>query len=142
MMLTTKSRYAVMAVIEVASKNVLTPMKLADISINQNIPLSYLEQIFLKLKKADLVSSVKGPGGGYHLKNSSDNITIENIIDAVEENLKMTRCSKDKNCRKNGINCQTHDLWKGLGKHIRSYFASISVADLVSGKINISNTVR
>jgi Rrf2 family iron-sulfur cluster assembly transcriptional regulator len=139
MMLTTKSRYAVMAIMEVASKNAIAPMKLADISINQNIPLSYLEQIFLKLKKADLVSSVKGPGGGYHLNSSSDKITIEDIIDAVEENLKMTRCAKDKSCRKNGINCQTHDLWKGLSKHIRAYLASISIADVISGKINISN---
>ena len=139
MMLTTKSRYAVRAVMEVASKNELTPMRLADISANQDIPLSYLEQIFLKLKKADLVSSVKGPGGGYHLKNSSDQITIENIIDAVEENLKMTKCSKDKNCRKNGVNCKTHDLWKGLSRHIRNYFASISIADVISGKISISN---
>ena len=106
MMLTTKSRYAVMAVIEVAANTTGLPMKLADISANQDIPLNYLEQIFLKLKKADLVKSVKGPGGGYQLNITSDQITIENIIDAVDENLKMTRCSRDKNCRKNGINCQ------------------------------------
>ena len=137
MMLTTKSRYAVMAIIEVASRNETLPMKLSDISINQNIPLSYLEQIFLKLKKANLVMSVKGPGGGYYLKNSSDKINLIDIIDAVEENLKMTNCSKDKNCRKDGINCQTHDLWKGLGKHIRGYFSSISIEDVISGQINV-----
>ena len=137
MMLTIKSRYAVMAIMEVASGDGVEPMKLADISANQDIPLNYLEQIFLKLKKAELVRSVKGPGGGYHLNNSSDKITIEAIIDAVEENLKMTRCSKDKNCRKNGINCKTHNLWKGLGKQIRNYFASISIADVISDEINL-----
>lgn len=128
-----------MAIIEVASRNEASPMKLADISINQNIPLSYLEQIFLKLKKADLVISVKGPGGGYYLKNASGNISLIDIIDAVEENLKMTNCAKDKSCRKNGVNCQTHNLWKGLGKHIRSYFSDISIADVISGKINVGS---
>ena len=137
MMLTTKSRYAVMAVIEVAANTTGLPMKLAVISANQDIPLNYLEQIFLKLKKADLVKSVKGPGGGYQLNITSDQITIENIIDAVDENLKMTRCSKDKNCRKNGINCQTHDLWKGLGKSIRGYFAGISIADVMNGELKV-----
>ena len=136
-MLTSKSRYAVMAVVEVAANNSGLPMKLADISANQNIPLNYLEQIFLMLKKAELVQSVKGPGGGYRLINKPDQITIENIIDAVDENLKMTRCSKDKNCKKNGIHCQTHNLWKGLGKQIRDYFASISIADIINGEIKI-----
>ncbi len=135
MMLTKKSRYAVMAIIEVASQNSSTPVRLADIAASQNIPLNYLEQIFLKLKKANLVLSVKGPGGGYYLEHSLDQISIESIIDAVEENLKMTNCSKDKNCRKGGINCKTHNLWKGLGLHIRNYFANISVDDIVSGKI-------
>ena len=137
MMLTKKSRYAVMAVIEVASNNSNLPMKLADISNNQNIPLNYLEQIFLKLKKANIVSSVKGPGGGYILNNSSNEITVESIIDAVEENLKMTQCATDKNCRKNGVNCKTHDLWKGLGRRIRDYFASISIADIIADEIQI-----
>lgn len=137
MMLTTKSRYAVMAVIEVAGSESKLPIKLADISANQNISLNYLEQIFQKLKKANIVSSVKGPGGGYKLIVPSDQITIEHIIDAMDENLKMTRCSKDKNCRKNGIHCQTHNLWKGLSKQIREYFARISVADIISGKISV-----
>lgn len=137
-MLTTKSRYAVMAVTEVAeSSDGNTPMKLADISTNQNIPLNYLEQIFLKLKKARLVNSVKGPGGGYYLAEPSDKINIEQIVNAVEENLKMTRCSKDKSCRKNGVSCKTHNLWKGLGRQIRNYLASISIADVVSGNVNL-----
>jgi len=124
-----------MAIIEVVSSSASSPMRLADISASQSIPLNYLEQIFSKLKRAGLVSSVKGPGGGYYLNISSDQITIESIIDAMEENLKMTRCSKDKNCRKGGINCQTHNLWKGLSVQIRNYFAGISVADVMSGKL-------
>jgi Rrf2 family iron-sulfur cluster assembly transcriptional regulator len=136
-MLTTKSRYAVMAVVEVASGNANIPMKLSDISQKQNIPLNYLEQIFAKLRKAELVNSFKGPGGGYQLKLPSNNITIKNIIDAMEENLKMTRCAKDKSCKISGFNCQTHDLWKGLSNQIANYFSAISVADVISGNIKI-----
>ncbi len=136
MMLTTKSRYAVMAILEVASSGSTKPMRLSDISEKQTIPLNYLEQIFLKLKKANIVKSVKGPGGGYCLNSASESLNIIEIIDAVEENTKMTRCSVDKTCRKNGAKCMTHDLWKGLGNQIRNYFSSISVADVMSGKIN------
>ncbi len=137
MMITTKSRYAVMAITEVAQNANSNPMRLADISANQNIPLNYLEQIFLKLKNAGIVNSIKGPGGGYTLIKNSDEITVEVIIDAVEENLKMTRCSTDKNCRKEGKNCKTHDLWKGLGRKIREYFASISIADIINDEISL-----
>lgn len=136
-MLTTKGRYAVMAVIEVAGNNSDLPVKLANISENQDISLKYLEKIFAKLKKAKIVTAVKGPGGGYKLVSARDQITIENIIDAVDENLKMTRCSKNKNCKKNGVNCQTHNLWKGLGKQIRDYFANISVDDILSGRVSV-----
>ena len=136
MMLTTKSRYAVMAILEVASSGSTKPMRLSDISEKQTIPLSYLEQIFLKLKKAHIVKSVKGPGGGYCLNSASELLNIIEIIDAVEENTKMTRCSVDKTCRKNGAKCMTHDLWKGLGNQIRNYFSSISVADVMSRKID------
>jgi cysteine desulfurase len=132
MMLTTKSRYAVMAILEVASNSGGSPMKLADISSNQTIPLNYLEQLFLKLKNANIVTSVKGPGGGYRLNCTPDSLKIIDIIDGVEENTKMTRCAVDKTCRKNGVKCMTHDLWKGLGNQIRDYFSAISVGDLLS----------
>jgi Rrf2 family iron-sulfur cluster assembly transcriptional regulator len=132
-MLTTKSRYAVTAMIEVAAGG-SNPVKLSDISIKQNISLSYLEQIFAKLKKASLVSAVKGPGGGYLLKNTSEEISIADIIDAVDENLKMTRCSTDNTCRRGGINCNTHNLWKGLSAQIRNYFMSISIADVIDNR--------
>ncbi len=133
MMLTTKSRYAVTAMIEVASSG-KHPIKLSDISVKQNISLSYLEQIFSKLKKANLVISIKGPGGGYLLNNSSKEISIADIIDAVDENLKMTRCATDNTCRRGGINCNTHNLWKGLSAQIRNYFANISIADVIANK--------
>jgi Rrf2 family iron-sulfur cluster assembly transcriptional regulator len=135
MMLTTKSRYAVIAMMEVAIGDGTKPVKLGDIAVNQDISLSYLEQIFAKLKKANLVDAVKGPGGGYLLKHSPKEISIAAIVDAVDENLKMTRCSKDKKCRKNGINCKTHNLWKGLGLQITNYFAGISVADVMEDRI-------
>lgn len=133
MMLTTKSRYAVTAMMEVAIGGT-NPVKLSDISVKQNISLSYLEQIFAKLKKASLVSAVKGPGGGYLLRNSSKEISIADIIDAVDENLKMTRCSVDTGCRRGGLNCNTHNLWKGLGAQIRNYFTSISIADVIADR--------
>ena len=123
--------------LEIASAEPEYPINLPSISINQDIPLRYLEQIFLKLKKAGLVRSVKGPGGGYLLNVDQEQIAIIDIIDAVDENTKMTKCSKGKSCTKNGIKCKTHDLWKGLGRQIRSYFASISVADVAAHKYSI-----
>lgn len=110
MMLTTKSRYAVMAIVEVAASSQTAPVRLSDISMNQDIPLSYLEQIFVKLKRAGIVTSVKGPGGGYMLTAPLDELNIIDIIDAVEENTKMTRCSKGKGCARDGAKCKTHDL--------------------------------
>ena len=138
MMLTTKSRYAVMAIVDVASKNAPNPTRLSEISARQNIPLNYLEQIFPKLKKANIVTARKGPGGGYNLNKEHNNLYILNIIDAVNENIKMTRCSKENFCTKVGKKCKTHDLWFGLSNQIRSYLASISIEDVINGKININ----
>ncbi len=120
-----------MAVLELASNSEDKPMKLADISHNQNIALSYLEQIFLKLKKVNIVSAVKGPGGGYFLSRDLELLKIIDIIDGVEENIKMTRCGTENTCIKSGVKCVTHDLWKGLGNKIRDYFSSISVKDVI-----------
>lgn len=139
MMLTTKSRYAIMAILEIASNDSNAPVKMHDISNKQDISLSYLEQIFVKLKRANLVIAVKGPGGGYLLNYNIDEITIFDIVKAVDENIKMTRCSKDKKCSKlpKGVKCQTHNLWKGLTIQIKNYFSSISVKDVLKGHINI-----
>lgn len=137
MMLTTKGRYAVMAILQVAPTTGNKPVRLLEISESQNISLHYLEQIFLKLKKAGIVRSVRGPGGGYILNGELDKIKIASIIDAVEENIEMTRCSlkmKD-GCMPDKTVCKSHHLWKGLGDHIRNYFDSISVADVIAGKL-------
>ena len=121
-----------MAILEVASSDSKKPMRLSDISEKQTIPLNYLEQIFLKLKKANIVKSVKGPGGGYCLNSASELLNIIEIIDAVEENTKMTRCFVDKTCRKNGAKCMTHDLWTSLNVKILEYLSGITLADLVA----------
>lgn len=138
MMLTTKSRYAVMALVEVAALNSGRPARLADISSSQDIPLSYLEQIFSKLKTAGIVISVKGPGGGYLLSDNTENVLIIDVIDAVDESIKMTRCGNGRYCTKSGEKCKTHDLWKGLGHQIRAYLSSVSIADILSGNIVIN----
>ena len=138
-MLTTKGRYAVMAILEVAPLSSGRPVKLFDIAERQNISLHYLEQIFLKLKKAEIVRSVRGPGGGYILNSELDKIKIADIIDAVEENIEMTRCSSKVKggCMVNKSKCKSHHLWKGLENHIRNYFDSISVADVISGEYDL-----
>ena len=136
MLLTTKGRYAVAAVLELAQSSNNIPVKLATVAQKQNIPLSYLEQIFVKLKKASIVESVKGPGGGYILVDSPNTISIAMIIDAVEENIEMSNCKIKNtiNCRvANNIKCNSHFLWEGLTKHIRSYFEGITIYD-VTGK--------
>ena len=135
MILTTKSKYAVIAMVELASAPNNTPVTLSSIAQKQTLSLSYLEQIFLKLKKANLVKAIKGPGGGYMLSDMPHNITIEQIIDAMGENLKMTRCSVDKECRKNGVHCRTHNLWKGFSLTIRRYFSNVTILDIVEGRI-------
>lgn len=138
MMLTTKGRYAVMAIIDIATYgNEATPITLNEIANRQNIATSYLEQIFNKLKVASLVKSIKGPGGGYILNQDIKKCKIKNIIDAVEENLTMTRCGMDeKTCRINSKEkCTTHYLWEGLSLNIKNYLNEISISDLLSGKI-------
>ncbi|MCP5369900.1 MAG: Rrf2 family transcriptional regulator [Rickettsiaceae bacterium] len=137
MILTTKSKYAVMAVVELAASDPNIPVKLAYISERQNISLNYLEQIFLKLKKANIVTSVKGPGGGYKLNEIASKVTIDQIIVAMDENLKMTRCAYDKTCPKDGVKCKTHNLWKGLSTTIHQYFATFSIADISEGRLVI-----
>ena len=132
MILTTKGRYATMAVIDMIENSNDRPISLLSISERQNISLSYLEQIFSKLKKAEIVDAVKGPGGGYIL-NQKKNITIADIIKATGEQVQMTRCGDKKSCMKNNVKCKTHHLWSGLEDAINSYFKSITVQDIASG---------
>jgi Rrf2 family iron-sulfur cluster assembly transcriptional regulator len=128
MLLTTKGRYAVMAVVEIASNGCNEPVSLLTISQKQQISLSYLEQIFAKLKKSKIVDSVKGPGGGYILARNKNEITIADIIQAIGESIKMTRCSTKKSgCINSGSKCKTHLIWHGLEQQIFSYLNSISL---------------
>ncbi|MCC8398493.1 MAG: Rrf2 family transcriptional regulator [Rickettsia endosymbiont of Labidopullus appendiculatus] len=133
MQLTTKGRYAVMAILEIASQMSDMPVTLAEISAKQHIPVNYLEQIFAKLKKANIVRSMKGPKGGYVINEKLDNIKITNIIDAVDENIEMTRClgKSGSSCVPNKVQCNAHHLWLGLSRYIRNYFDTISIADML-----------
>lgn len=137
MMLTTKGRYAVMAMADIANsfkenqvKN--KTVKLSDVSNRQKIAISYLEQIFALLKAAKLVDSVKGPGGGYFLTKSPSQIYIVEIIKAVDEPIKMTRCEllQKSGCISDSGKCLTHNLWNGLSRQIEEYLSSKTLGDL------------
>ena len=131
MRLTTKGRYAVTAMLDIALHNGQGPVSLADISQRQAISLSYLEQLFAKLRKNSLVSSVRGPGGGYELERESEAIYVAEIIDAVNESVDTTKCRGAGDCQGGEI-CLTHHLWEDLSDQIHSFLQSISLADLVT----------
>ena len=133
MKLTTKGRYAVMAMADIASNTNLKPISLADISLRQNISLAYLEQIFIKLKKNKLVRSARGARGGYVLDKSPSDIKLSNIIFAVDEEVKMLNCKKQskKGCNNKSTKCITHNLWDELDQHINGFFERIKLQDLV-----------
>ena len=133
MKLTTKGRYAVMAMADLASFKDQGPVSLTDISLRQNISLPYLEQIFIKLKNNNLVKSVRGAKGGYELGSSPDEIKISNIISAVDEEVKMLNCKKDskKGCNNKSSKCITHNLWDQLDQHINNFFEKVKLQDLV-----------
>jgi Rrf2 family transcriptional regulator, iron-sulfur cluster assembly transcription factor len=131
MRLTTKGRYAVTAMLDLALHKNQGPVSLSDISSRQAISLSYLEQLFSKLRRSELVSSVRGPGGGYELKRGSDEIFIAQIIDAVDESVDTTKCQGAGDCQ-GGVTCLTHYLWEDLSEQIHTFLESISLADLVA----------
>ena len=133
MRLTTKGRYAVTAMLDLAIHKGGGPTALADIASRQGISLSYLEQLFSRLRKRTLVSSVRGPGGGYNLARAASEIFIAEVISAVDENVDTTRCGGAHNCRENGP-CLTHDLWQDLSDRIYDYLNRISLQDLVERK--------
>jgi len=130
MRLTTKGRYAVTAMLDLALHNNQGPVSLADISQRQAISLSYLEQLFAKLRKSSLVHSIRGPGGGYELNRRSETIYIAQIIDAVNESVDTTKCRGAGDCQ-DGETCLTHHLWEDLSDQIHVFLESISLADLV-----------
>ena len=133
MKLTTKGRYAVMAMADLASFRDNGPINLTDISERQNISLAYLEQIFIKLKKNNLVKSVRGAKGGYELELNPEEINILKIISAVDEEVKMLNCKKDskKGCNNKSTKCITHNLWDQLDQHINNFFEQVKLQDLI-----------
>ena len=133
MKLTTKGRYAVMAMADLALFKDRGPTSLTEISLRQNISLAYLEQIFIKLKKRNLVKSVRGAKGGYVLEISPEDINISNIIAAVDEKVKTLNCKKEskKGCNNKSYKCITHNLWDQLDQHINSFFEKVKLQDLV-----------
>tara|TARA_B100000575_G_scaffold72556_1_gene56427 strand:+ start:149 stop:574 length:426 start_codon:yes stop_codon:yes gene_type:complete len=133
MKLTTKGRYAVMAMADLALFRDRGPTSLTDISLRQNISLAYLEQIFIKLKNKNLVKSIRGAKGGYVLEGSPDEIKISNIISAVDEEVRMLNCKKEskKGCNNKSSKCITHNLWDQLDQHINSFFEKVKLQDLV-----------
>ena len=133
MKLTTKGRYAVMAMADMATYAKKNPISLTEISLRQNISLSYLEQLFLKLKKKNLVKSVRGSNGGYILVKPASEIKLSNIIFAVDETIKTLNCKKEskKGCNHKTMKCITHNLWDDLEQHINSFFEKVKLDDLV-----------
>ena len=131
MRLTTKGRYAVTALLDLAIHADSGPVNLADISQRQGISLSYLEQLFAKLRRNDLVCSIRGPGGGYRLGKSAQAIRIVDIIDAVDESVDATKCQGKGNCQQ-GETCLTHHLWEDLSRQIHEFLGGISIADLIA----------
>ena len=131
MRLTTKGRYAVTAMLDLALHHDAGPINLADISSRQGISLSYLEQLFSRLRKQELVISSRGPGGGYVLASSADAITVADVIRAVDEAVDATRCKGKQNCQ-GEERCLTHDLWEELSNQISTFLSGVSLADLVA----------
>jgi Rrf2 family iron-sulfur cluster assembly transcriptional regulator len=128
--LTTKGRYAVTAMLDLALHHGQGPITLADIAQRQGISLSYLEQLFSRLRKRELVSSVRGPGGGYTLGRDASEICVAEVISAVDESVDTTRCGGAHNCH-NNQRCLTHDLWQDLSRRIHTYLSQISLHDLM-----------
>ena len=131
MKLTTKSRYAVTAMLDIASHNTGSPISLPEISHRQNISLSYLEQLFSRLKKSGLVDSIKGPGGGSKLSKDANEIVISEVIQAVDEDLETTACNGKSNCH-NNHQCISHNLWQDLGTEINNFLSDITLKQVIA----------
>ena len=133
MKLTSKGRYAVMAMADLAKINANHPTNLTDISLRQGISLSFLEQIFSKLKKSNLVQSSRGPFGGYLLTKRPEEIKLSSIINAVDEKVKTVGCKKEskKGCTGKSVKCITHNLWDDLESHINSFFEKNTLKDII-----------
>ena len=142
MRLSTKGRYAVMAMVDLARRAGLDDgdrsVCLAEIAERQEISLAYLEQIFARLRRRGLVTSARGPGGGYRLAHAAAQTSISDIVSAVDEPLKVTRCGHEHGCLSRGERCLTHDLWDALGRQIERFLAGVSLADVAEGRLAVS----
>ena len=140
MKINTKSRYAVMALADMSRFPINNPVSLRDISLRQSISLLYLEQIFLKLKKNNIVMSVRGTNGGYILKREPKNIKLSEIFRALDQKVKTVRCKKEskKGCNGKSIKCNTHDLWDELEIYINNFFDNKRLSDLISTKESLN----
>ena len=138
MKLTTKGRYAVMAMADIASNEKIGPISLKEISVRQNISLAYLEQIFIKLKNKKLVKSTRGANGGYILEKPASEIRLSNIIFAVDEEVRTLNCKKQskRGCNNKSTKCITHNLWDKLDQHINGFFEKVKLEDLVQQNSN------
>lgn len=133
MRLTTRGRYAVTALLDLALQPADQTITLAEIATRQSISVAYLEQLFAKLKRQGLVSSIRGANGGYRLAKIPQDIAVLEIIEAVNESVDATRCDHKSNCQ-NGAMCLTHDLWQELSEHIEDYLSGITLANLIDRK--------
>ncbi len=129
--LTTKGRYAVTAMLDLAFNSQEKPVTLTEIAARQTISLSYLEQLFARLRKANIVRGVRGPGGGYQLSQNPQKISVAQVIEAVNESIDSRKCAGEANCQHESM-CLTHDLWTGLSEHIYGYLSNITLADLMA----------
>lgn len=142
MQLSTRARYAVMAMVELASHEQAGrqgPLTLTQIAASQQLSLCYLEQLFGGLRRAGLVLSARGPGGGYRLGRPAGEVSVAEIVDAVDEAIHTTRCTGDGGCMLGAdggpTHCRTHELWHELGQHIRLFLSAVSLADVVDGRV-------
>jgi Rrf2 family iron-sulfur cluster assembly transcriptional regulator len=136
MQLSTKGRYAVMAMTDLAGRSVERATPLAAIAETQQISKPYLEQLFSRLRRRGLVESVRGPGGGYRLTRDAGALSVAEVVAAVDEPLRAVRCSgSGPGCMRGGARCLTHDLWAETGRQIETYLAGVSLADVLSGRL-------
>ena len=137
MQLSTKGRYAVMAMTDLASRDGEKATPLAAIAETQQISKAYLEQLFARLRRRGLVNSVRGPGGGYRLAREAEALSVADVVAAVDEPLRATRCAgRGPGCMKGGARCLTHDLWAETGRQIESDLAGVSLADVIAGRLS------
>ncbi len=139
MKLSTRARYAVMAAVDLAAHHGNCPISLAEIAARQQISLSYLEQIFGNLRRAGVVRSVRGPGGGYALARAPERIAVADVVHAVEAPVRITRCDRKRaetGCLAEGRQCTTHDLWAALGAQVEWFLCSVTLQDVVAGRLS------